>query len=146
MQTDLSKFKEQISLLMDYIKEISGGDSLLEKITIKIKLGLSANPREVIEVFTSEITDYADEILSDNDAFFLEASNFSKDIKSNANVFEDIFNRLKEVWITATPAQKDKIIRYFKLLVILGCIITKNEKLRLVINNYRDPDNGITFD
>jgi hypothetical protein len=146
MQSDLSKFKEQISLLMDYIKEISGGDSLLEKITIKIKLGLSANPREVIELFTSEITDYADEILSDNDAFFLEEANFSEEIKANVNFFEDIFNRLKEVWITATPAQKDKIIRYFKLLVILGCIITKNEKLRLVINNYRDPDNGITFD
>lgn len=146
MQSDLSKFKEQISLLMDYIKEISGGDSLLEKITIKIKLGLSANPREVIELFTTEITDYADEILSDNDAFFLEEANFSEEIKANVNFFEDIFNRLKEVWITATPAQKDKIIRYFKLLVILGCIITKNEKLRLVINNYRDPDNGITFD
>ena len=72
MQSDLSKFKEQISFLLEYISDISNGDKLLDKTIMKIKLGLYANPREIIEIFTEEITDFADEILSGNDKFFLE--------------------------------------------------------------------------
>lgn len=140
MKTDIGKFKEQVILLMDYIHDITGGDSMLEKLTIKIKLGLTANPREIAEIFTAEITHYADEILTGNDKFFLENVNISK------NVFEDIFNRLKQIWMSITTDQKEKIIRYFKVLVILGCIITKNEPLRLIINQYRDIDNGIMFE
>jgi|688.fasta_scaffold183798_2 hypothetical protein len=140
MQTDISKFKEQISMLMEYIRELSGGDSILEKVIIKIRLGLSANPRETVEIFTAEITDFADEILSGNDHFFLEESNFEE------NALQPIFNKLKQIWKnTATRDQKDKIIRFFKILVILGCIITKNEKLRQVINTFRDADNPLMF-
>ena len=140
MQSDLSKFKEQISFLLEYISDISNGDKLLDKTIMKIKLGLYANPREIIEIFTEEITDFADEILSGNDKFFLEELNLTE------NALQPIFNRLKDIWKhSASTEQKNKIIRYFKILVILGCMVTKNEKLRLIINNYRDIDNGITF-
>ncbi len=138
MKTDIGKFKEQVSHLLIYMREITGGDPAIEKLKIKVNTAMTANPREVILLFTESITYYADEILMGNDSFFLEKTNYTK------NIFNDIINNLKDLWLTLNPEQKETIVRYFKLLVVIGCIISKNEELRDIINKYRDTP--ITFD
>ena len=147
MKSDIGKFKEQIYNLIDYLKEISKNDSTIEKIAIKANLGISANPREVIKLFAEEITPFADQMLTGNDGFFLDKTDFFKaKNEEDSNMFNDIITNLKTLWIKFSIEEREKVIRYFKLLIILSCLVTKSEELRSIINKYRDIKNPLVFD
>lgn len=135
-KTDLGKFKEQLINLSNYISEIFSTDKDVEKLNIKLKLGIDSNPRLVAELFAEKLTPFARHILDGNDSYFLN-NDLSKMVDSD-NAFEQIEQKLKSLWTKLNEDQKERIRKYFKLLLVLSCLTTKNEQLRVLINLYRE--------
>jgi len=133
MKTDLAKFKEQFQSLAQFIADLHSNDRELEKIKIKINLGLDANPRLVCNKFVENIVPFADHILSNNDEFFLNMD--YTDLEDSEN---ELTLKLKAMWADLEETNREKIRKYFKILLVLGCLTTKNEELREIINSYRE--------
>jgi len=139
MKSDLGKFKEQLVNLTNYIDEIIPVNSPLkrdfEKINIKLKLGIDGNPRLLAELFSTKLYDFAHPILKGDDTFFMNYD-YTKILEDNP--FDEIEQKLKELWKQLNDEQKDRIRKYFKLLLILSCVTTKNVPLLAIINEYRE--------
>jgi len=133
-KTDLSKFKEQLTSLLEFIKELYSDDKDLDKIKIKVCLLLDSNPRAVANMFVENLTPFAKQILNDNDEYFLQMD-YETDGENN---FNQVINKLKSYWTNMNNDNKDKIKKYFKILLFLGCMTTKNEELRNILNLYRE--------
>jgi len=142
MTTDIGKFREQLNKMIKYLESCIPNDKDLEKQKLKLELGMQANPRETIEMFINSIEPHADHILKGDDSYFISASPKDIGILSEYLKFAE---KLKQLWLKLDSAQHEQVKRYFKLLLMLGAIVTKNESLRLIINKYRDPSNPLIY-
>jgi hypothetical protein len=142
--TDLGKFKEQINKLVDYICAINP-DPEFEKIRIKINLGMQANPRDTCNLFSMHITEFADQILKNDEDFFLK-KDYKEELGAERDAYEQIIFKLKDLWVKLNSDNKLRIFNFIKILLVLSCKVCKNEPLRTIINKYRDPSNLVTFD
>lgn len=138
-KTDLGKFKEQLSNLITYVDSIIPNDSQhkkeVDKLCIKLRLGIDSNPRLVMELFCENVKEFAHPILKGDDTYFLkyDYGNITKEF----NAFEEIEQKLKTLWTTFNGEQQERIKRFFKLLLVLGCMGTKDKQLLDIINEYR---------
>ena len=111
----------------------------IEKFEYKLNAGMKIDPRGSINLFVDSIIDYAQEILSDNDKFFLDT-----DFKIESE-FVELRSQMREWWPNVDKDKQDFIRKRIKLLVMLGAICTKNETLRVIINQFRDQDNPLVY-
>ena len=139
-KTDIGKFKDQIENLIQIITRVSPNDLEIEKLKIKINLGLSANPRDFAKLFSAGSEEFANEILTGNDRYFIESS------QKIDSAYDQVVNKLKATWKIIDDTDKEKVRRCFKLLVIISCMIAKNESVRAIINSHRNPTNPLLFD
>lgn len=140
--TPIGKFKNKLNDMIDYLETIVPNDRDIEKYKMKLNTGLQANPRMVVEYFVECIEDYADHILQGDDAYFTGMNYNQMDMDDN---YVKLSLKIKTIWSNITADQQEKIKRYFKLLVMLGAIAVRSERLRQVINKYRDPANPLMF-
>ena len=145
-ETPLGKFRNVLNNTMENIESWID-DPEIEKYKLKIQTGLRFNIRDTVEYFLNEITPYANEILSGNDDFFLALdSNDIKGIdKSNMDEINKFFDKVKTYWLKLSKRKQNKLKDSFKLLIMLGAIATKNEKLRLIINRHRHKNNPLIY-
>lgn len=135
------KFKKTIKTFVDKLKSWSTGEQLkeFEKLELKINTAIQINCRGTIGVFTESLLPYAHYILTDNEQFFLENS-FANEEDGVA-----LQSKLKSWWPTFSTEQKQYVMKHIKLLLMLGCLVSENEPLRQIINQYRDKSNPLTF-
>ena len=130
----MSKFLETLRSWADrtQLKE-------LDKFQMKYDMGMKVNPRDSLQFFVDGIVEYADHILLGDDAYFIKEDLGVDDEYQNLSV------QLKDWWPKFDVKQQNYIKGQFKLLLMLGAIATRDEKLRNVINKYRDVDNPLEY-
>ena len=111
----------------------------IDKLEYKLNAAMKIDPRGSISLFVESIIDYANEILSDNDQFFMET-----DIEIESE-FIELRSQIRSWWPSLADDKKDYVRKRIKLLVMLGAIATKSEPLRKIINSYRDVDNPLVY-
>lgn len=143
MTTPIAKFRKSMDNFLTKLNLWAVQDpeqkKQLEKFKMKYEMGMKANPRGSLEFFLDAITPYADHIMKGDDEFFLN-EHIEVDDEYNS-----LSQQLKVWWPELEDKQRNYVKTQFKLLLMLGAIATKNETLRLVINNYRSPDSQLTY-
>lgn len=142
MSTDIGKFKTTMNDMISYLSSCIPRDKEVEKTKMLVETAMSANPRETVRTFTEALEPYADQILTGDDKYFLGLDVVSLGADDEGSRLAD---RIKGMWTKLDHDQQERAKRYVKLLVMLGAIATKNEKLRQTINKYRDPQNPLVF-
>ena len=139
--TDVGKFRKTLDDMISQVKTWLTRQQLIaiEKFEYKLNAGMKIDPRGSIGLFVESVIDFADEIMADNDQFFL-ATDF--EIESE---FVELRSQMRTWWPDLDAEKQDFIRKRVKLLVMLGAICTKNEQLRAVINRYRDPENPLVY-
>ena len=142
MSTPIAKFRTKINKLIKDLREHCNYEQLkeLEKIKITVDLGMTANPQGAISLFMSYMEPYADQILTEDENFFLTG-----DLKYDDDYDEMLIGKLRTWWPTLSEDCRDNVKKSLKLLLMLGTIATENRKLLAVINSYRDIDNPLCF-
>lgn len=142
MSSDLGKFREQMNNLVKFLESCSPGNKELEKNKLKLETGMKYNPRATVELFVDSVTPHADHILRGDDEYFIRIDAAEMGVEGE---YVQFANQLKTLWTKLNDEQHDKVKRYFKLLLMLGAIATRNEQLRVIINKYRDVSNPLTY-
>lgn len=142
MATDIGKFREQMNKLIKYLEGCVPNDKELEKQKLKLETGMKANPRGTIEMFVDSVTPYADHILKGDDSYFINNDAATLGVDTEYLQFAE---KLKGLWTKLTGEQQERVKNFFKLLLMLGAIATKNEQLRVTINKFRDPSNPLVY-
>jgi hypothetical protein len=139
--TDIGKFRKTLDDMLVQVKKWLTREQLIaiEKFEYKMNAGMKIDPRGSINLFVDSIKEFAFQILSDNDQFFLE-NDF--EIESE---FVELRSQMRNWWPDIDEEKKDFIRKRVKLLVMLGAICAKNEELRAIINQFRDVDNPLLF-
>lgn len=141
MSTPVQKFKIHLQSTLDDIKGHLKNDREFDLYELKINTAMSINPRDSIKWFMECLEPYADQILSGNDSFFLNAE-INDDMDEEYRV---IINKVKQIWKNLDNDDSNSIKRDFKLILMLGAIAVQNENLRLIINKYRDKSNPLIY-
>lgn len=136
------KFKKTINTFITKLKSWSSGEQLkeFEKLELKINTAIQINCRGTIGIFTDSLLPFAHYILTDNEQFFLETS-FAEEEEGVA-----LQSKLKSWWPTFSNEQRTYVMKHIKLLLMLGCLVSQNEELRQIINQYRDASNPLIFE
>jgi hypothetical protein len=129
------------SKLRSWAKEKNNVEQLklLDSYETKLQLGLKANFRGSVQMFIEGVFPYAHYILEGNDQFFLVNS-----ISTNSE-FSKLQDQLKKWWPEFNDRQKNFVRDHVKLLLMLGTLVVKHEELRLIINQYRKPNDPLVF-
>lgn len=142
MATDIGKFRALMDKMIKYLEECVPNDKELEKQKLKLETGMKSNPRGTIEMFVDSVTPHADHILQGDDSYFIDKDAASLGVDATYLQFAE---KLKTLWTKLTEDQQERVKNFFKLLLMLGAIVTKNEALRVLINKYRDPSNPLLY-
>jgi hypothetical protein len=110
----------------------------LEKFKIKFEVGMSANPLATIDLFIRHLTPFAEQILLEDEQFFLTLSVDTQDASDSL-----LIDNLRKWWHILSDECRDHVKKSIKLLLMLGTIAIKNQALVDVINKYREPDNPL---
>ena len=139
--TDISKFRKTLDDMITQVKKWLTREQLIamDKFEYKLNAGMKIDPRGSINLFVDSVKEYAFEIMSDNEKFFIET-----DFKIESE-FVELRSQIRGWWPDIDDEKKDYIRKRIKLLIMLGAICTKNEELRSIINQFRDADNPLTF-
>ena len=139
--TDVGKFRKTLDDMITHVKQWLSREQIIaiEKFEYKLNAGMKIDPRGSINLFVDSIMEYAQEILSDNDNFFLDTD---FEIESE---FVELRSQMRKWWPNLDQDKQDFIRKRIKLLVMLGAICTKSEPLRQIINQFRDLDNPLVY-
>ena len=141
MATPISKFRKAMDGFLDKLVMWASDEQQkeLEKFRLKYEVGMKVNPREVLNLFMEHTEQYAEQILSGNDEYFL------KEHLEVEDEFQDLIVQLKRWWPALDQVQQKFVKDQTKLLLMLGAIATKNEPIRLTINKFRAVDNPLLY-
>ena len=142
MSSDIAKFRDQLDKFFRLLEPDCAKDLELQTCKEAFLLGMKINPRDSVNLFISNIGLHADKILLGDETFFLQADETELGIDP---LYLNLAKRIKILWVTKDAASKNTIKNFFKILLILGVIVVRDEKLRLIINKYRDPANPLVF-
>ena len=139
--TDIGKFRKTLEDMITNVKQWLTREQLiaLDKFEYKLNAGMKIDPRGSINLFVDSVKEFAFEIMSDNEAFFI-----SNDFKIDSE-FVELRSQIRGWWPDISEDKKDYIRKRIKLLIMLGAICTKNEELRVIINKFRDPENPLVY-
>ena len=144
MTTPIAKFRLKINKLIKDIQGFCTYEQLkeLEKVKITVDIGMAANPQGTVALFISGIEPYADQILTEDENFFLTGD---LNLAGSNGQEQILLGKLRAWWPSLAEECKDNIKKSLKLLLMLGTIATENYALLKIINSYRDSDNPLTF-
>ena len=136
MSTPLGKFCGQLKKLSEVLLMLYPQDSYFKKAKNYLEIGVSANPRLVHTLFSDHIIKFKEEILNQDDKFFLDycedkekreqvkksSSGVLSDYKVNVNedVVDTIMERCSQYWKQLDSNQQDTIWKYLKVLIVLA--------------------------
>jgi len=132
--TPIGKFRAKmdafIKQLQSWSKSINKSKEL-KKFQLKYDLGMRANPEYTVRHFLELIEPFAHQIMKGDEKYFLDCV--------GADDWEDSLGaQLGNEWPDFTEEQRESVKNTVKLLLMLATIATKNENMRVIINQYRD--------
>lgn len=153
--SDVEKFKLTMKKLVSQLRTWAKADQnvnqmkALDSYETKIGISMSVDCRGTIGLFINAVYPYAHHIMQDNDQYFIQ-SDLSINYRTSGLTDEDMeYNKLqqqlKEWWPAFSEEKKEFVRKHVKLLVMLGTLVVRNEKMRQIINEYRDPLNPLLF-
>ena len=139
--TDIGKFRKTLEDMISNVKQWLSREQLiaLDKFEYKLNAGMKIDPRGSINLFVDSVKEFAFEIMSDNEAFFI-SNDFTIDSE-----FVELRSQIRGWWPDISEDKKDYLRKRIKLLIMLGAICTKNDELRVIINKFRDPENPLVY-
>jgi hypothetical protein len=99
------EFADDITMVCNDFKELKPA----------LRLAINLDKRTPLKAFGKYASKYETYIMEKNEAFFLEET--YTDISHKVNF--DMIKKLKEVWQTLSPENKDTVWKYFQVLVYL---------------------------
>jgi hypothetical protein len=140
MTTPIGKFKLKLNDMFTQLEAWIPRDSELEKQKMLIDAGMFADPRGTVIKFMDGVSPYADHIMKEDDDFFI---NNTENLVDSEDI--QLCMKIKNLWLTLDDTKQSTLKKYFKLLLILGTIATRNQATLSIINMYRDPANPLSF-
>lgn len=132
--TNIGKFNDTIDNIFSIIEQRYQGDGQeqIEYHKYQLDLARRSNPRLVVEKFMTALTPFIGQIMTRQEAFFLELD-LAREASDN-----QIINNIKEIWQNhADDKLKDKIWKLFQLLLMYGAMVTCEPSQLTEINKYR---------
>lgn len=115
----LKNFNNQLLDLSTQIQEMYPDDNNILLFLQTLKLLIKTNVKKPIEYFTKYVYIYKNEIMNENESFFISDINYS-DINNNyIPNLDNIIDILKLKWNKMNDNSKQNIWKYLKVLVIL---------------------------
>ena len=138
--TPIGKFRERMKMFLERLKTYLDRPHLreLDKFQTKYDLGMKADPRGTTGLFVDSLKPYAHQIMQGQDSFFLNELDIEPE-------YAGLAESLRSLWPTLDEGAQQYIRDQFKLLLMLGAIAVRDEEVRCIINDYRDPANPLTF-
>ena len=121
-QTYLTAFVTQMDNFINDIILICPQDNDFKVFKNGIFLLKKTNPKKIAEIFKNYITQYRKKIVDKDEAFFLENEYSELDISNEEN-FTTTMNKLKSYWKGLSDINKEKVRKYFQVLLKLKNII-----------------------
>ena len=132
--TPLGRFNKQLSALCNVFILLYPEDKYFRQAESLLDIGIKTNPRMVHGLFVEHVTKFKDEILEENDDFFLDYCNDKnkrkeivkrgKDVMKQYNVNVDVMDTIMErclmYWNQLEVDQKKNIWKYLKVLIVLS--------------------------
>lgn len=130
----LGRFNKQLSALCNVLILLYPEDKYFRQAESLLDLGIKTNPRLVHGLFVEHIMKFKDEILEENDDFFLEycqdkkkreelmkqGEDVMKQYNVKADVMDTIMERCSLYWNQLEEDQKKNIWKYLKVLIVLS--------------------------
>ena len=132
--TPLGRFNRQLKSLCSVFIMLYPDDKYFKQAETYLDLGISTNPRLVHTLFVEHVMKFKDEILAEDEAFFMDYITDKKkreelmekgtDLLSNYNVKTDAMDTIMEraslLWGQLEDEQKENIWKYLKVLIVLA--------------------------
>jgi hypothetical protein len=142
MTTPIAKFRAKMTnFLRSLQNELTEVQQLkeLEKFKITYDLGMRSNPQGTVDLIMKFMVPHADEILRGDEEYFLHT--FQDPTGQHVSLLEQV----KQWWHLLSTDLREEVKNTLKLLLMLGTLATKNAATLVIINQYRDVDNPLTF-
>ena len=115
MTTILGLFTTQVCDFSDQLLVLYPNDEWFNKFSTSVYLLKKTNPKQILELFTQYIYPHKDNIIDNNDDFFLTNTTEYDTI----DTFMVIVTSLKKYWHDISTINKECIWKYFKIFIIL---------------------------
>ena len=118
----LTRFNNTIDCLIDSLIDRYSYHEYFNKelrlIKEKFSLFRKTNPAKVVEGFLVKVYPYKDQIMAENDEFFVQKS-YDSDTKNEGNLVKVL--KIKELWDTDMDENTKKtLFNYFKVFIVLA--------------------------
>ena len=118
----LTGFCTQLLNLLNNLHELYPSDSDISISITSVNLLKQTNPRKLLEMFSSYVLKYEEQLMNENENFFLETNLIDDNNldKNNYNYADTIMINLKKYWTELDKESKINIWKYFKVLILLS--------------------------
>jgi hypothetical protein len=118
----LTGFCTQLLNLLNNLHELYPSDSDISISITSVNLLKQTNPRKLLEMFSSYVLKYEEQLMNENENFFLETNLVDDNNldKNNYNYADTIMINLKKYWKELDKESKINIWKYFKVLILLS--------------------------
>ena len=118
----LTGFCTQLLNLLNKLHELYPSDSDISISITSVNLLKQTNPRKLLEMFSSYVLKYEEQLMNENENFFLETNLVDDNNldKNNYNYADTIMINLKKYWKELDKESKINIWKYFKVLILLS--------------------------
>lgn len=140
--TELQKYRKQLHALLNYLHGCLPEDAELNRYRAKLELGMDADPRGVAQGITSCLAPYVDHILKGDDSFFVGADLTVLGVDPSYLAFA---HKLRDIWLGLDAGQHNQVKKYFKILLMRGCLVIQDPDLLTAINRHRDANSQLSF-
>lgn len=130
--SSLGRFTGQLKQFVNVMLMLYPDDKYFKKASTLVDLGVQANPRMVHTLFMEHVMKYKDDIVSENEKFFLEfitddekraklaSSEQAKQYDIQADVLDTVLQQCALYWKQLESEQKANIWKYLKVLIVLA--------------------------
>ena len=119
-QSYLKIFITQLQNFIDDLILLYPSDNDFKVFKNGIGLLNRTNPRKIVTLFREYIDRYEERIMSRDETFFLQ--NDYSEIEKTENILESM-NKLKNYWKDLNDSNKEKVWKYFELLIKLSKMV-----------------------
>jgi hypothetical protein len=130
MESNLTKFNNQLDQFLREVYDILPDQVQLRVIQDKLRLVRSMNSKIVIEYFSQYVLPYEEQIMSNDESFFLNEQFVESKYNENVNEIQQadvskddvmkVFAVIKGIWSSRLSNENKQIIwNYWKVLIVL---------------------------
>ena len=126
--SQLTAFNTQLINIIEYLNKQYPDNLQIKSYGTSIELLKMVNPRKLVEGFHEFVYPFKEEIMNNNESFFMN-KDYNEELCGDSNSMLEAI-QLKDLWKNMIPDVQNQIFRYFQLL----CLLTE-KTLNIQCNN-----------